>query len=195
MVSRLIRAVQYFQLDVLGAALVTRFSTSGDIDDITRAVNLFREALALDMANWMSTRILEAIDRCREFLRLQQLDNPGRHTTLYNLSSALCCLYSTQAFQFRVAAEGLFISLHDPADLSLIIEKFRLASQHPTQGFPERTIQASNWIHTAKQCGHDSALEAYSTFFELLDVIWQHDHRQLHGVKLLRCLVISQDCL
>lgn len=47
MVSRLIRAVQYFQLDVLGAALVTRFSTSGDIDDITRAVNLFREALAL----------------------------------------------------------------------------------------------------------------------------------------------------
>lgn len=137
----------------------------------------------------MSTRILEAIDRCREFLRLQQLDNPGRHTTLYNLSSALCCLYSTQAFQFRVAAEGLFISLHDPADLSLIIEKFRLASQHPTQGFPERTIQASNWIHTAKQCGHDSALEAYSTFFELLDC-----HLATRSSPTSRCEAVAMSC-
>jgi hypothetical protein len=55
------------------------------------------------------------------------------------------------------------------ADLSLVIENFRLSSRHPTRGFPQRIIQAYYWTIAAEQHGHGSALEAYSTFFELLD--------------------------
>ncbi|KAG2361543.1 hypothetical protein BDR07DRAFT_1409531, partial [Suillus spraguei] len=47
------------------------------------------------------------------------------------------------------------------ADLTLAVEKFRLASRHPTQGLPNASLR--------HQHGHASALEAYSTFFELLD--------------------------
>ncbi|KAG1759872.1 CHAT domain-containing protein, partial [Suillus placidus] len=59
--------------------------------------------------------------------------------------------------------------LHDPADLSLAVDNFRLASRHPTEGFPRRIIQAYHWTIAVEQHGHGSALEAYSTFFELLD--------------------------
>ncbi|KAG2066827.1 hypothetical protein BDR04DRAFT_45847 [Suillus decipiens] len=59
--------------------------------------------------------------------------------------------------------------LHDPADLSLAIENFRLSSRHPTKGFSYRIVLAYNWTVAAEQHGHGSALEAYSTFFELLD--------------------------
>jgi CHAT domain-containing protein len=58
---------------------------------------------------------------------------------------------------------------HNPIDLSLAVENFRLSSRHPTQGFPERIIQAYIWTVAMEQLGHQSALEAYSTFFELLD--------------------------
>ncbi|KAG2078747.1 hypothetical protein BDR04DRAFT_1226639, partial [Suillus decipiens] len=40
--------------------------------------------------------------------------------------------------------------LHDPADLSLAIENFRLASRHPTQGFPERIIGNIDWARQAE---------------------------------------------
>jgi CHAT domain-containing protein len=141
----------------------------------------------------------EAIDWYRESLRLQQLDHPERHVTLNNLSSALCSRFiQTQenedvdeAITLCQESLALLSSLHpdryfsymwlqqaylsrykildDPADLSLAIDKFRLASQHPTQGFPQRIVGACNWIDATEQHGHESALEAYSTFFDLLD--------------------------
>ncbi|KAG1770306.1 hypothetical protein EV702DRAFT_1281924 [Suillus placidus] len=141
----------------------------------------------------------EAIDLYRESLRLKRLDHPERHVTLINLSSALCSRFThTQKNEdveeaINLCQESLaalpslhpdryssygwlqdaylsrYLILHDPADLSLAVDNFRLASRHPTQGFPERIIQAYNWTIAVEQHDHGSALEAYSTFFELLD--------------------------
>ncbi|KAG2131922.1 hypothetical protein BD769DRAFT_1774982 [Suillus cothurnatus] len=141
----------------------------------------------------------EAIDWSRESLRLQQLDHPGRHVTLHNLSSALCSRFTqTQEnedvdeaitlcqeslallsslhpdryfsyMQLQQAYLSRFRILHDPADLSLAIENFRLASRHPTQGFPERITEAIDWARQAEVYQHESALEAYQMCFELFD--------------------------
>ncbi|KAG2065832.1 hypothetical protein BDR04DRAFT_1145188 [Suillus decipiens] len=147
----------------------------------------------------VSEDLNEAIDWYRESLRLKRLDDPERHRTLHNLSSALCSrfmqtqenedveeaitfcqeslaalssLHPDRYFSYtwlRKAYLSRYQILYDPADLSLAIEHFRLASRHPTQGFPDRIIQAYYWTVAAEQCGHESALEAYTTFFELLD--------------------------
>ncbi|KAG1766373.1 CHAT domain-containing protein [Suillus placidus] len=145
----------------------------------------------------VSEDLNEAIDLYRESLRLNRHDNPQRHRTLHNLSSVLCSrftqtqenedveeaitlcqeslatlssLHPDRYFSYmrlQVAYLSRYDYLHDPADLSLAVENFRLASWHPTQGFPQRIIQAYNLTVAAEQHGH--ALEAYSTFFELLD--------------------------
>ncbi|KAG1824307.1 CHAT domain-containing protein [Suillus variegatus] len=147
----------------------------------------------------VSEDLNEAIDQYRESLRLKRFDNPERYKTLLNLSSALCSRFTeTQKneeveeaialCQESLAAlsslhPGRYLSymwlqeaylsryriLRDPVDLSLAVENFRLASRHSTQGFSQRIIIAFNWIVAAEQHGHGSALEAYSTFFELLD--------------------------
>jgi CHAT domain-containing protein/tetratricopeptide (TPR) repeat protein len=141
----------------------------------------------------------EAIDQYRESLRLKQLDHPERHVTLRNLSSALCsrftqaeenqdvqeaitlCQESLEAlsslhpdrhysyFTLRQAYMSRHCVQHKPADLALAVENFRLGSRHPTHGFPSRIIEAYKWTVAAEEHGHRSALEAYSTFFELLD--------------------------
>ncbi|KAG2122495.1 CHAT domain-containing protein [Suillus clintonianus] len=141
----------------------------------------------------------EAIDLYRESLRLKQLDDPERHRILFNLSSALCSRFTQTRENedveeaIRLCQESLvvlpllhpdrYFSLmrlqeaylsryqvqHNPTDLSLAVENYRLASRHPTQGFPQRIIQAYYWTVTAEQHGDGSTLEAYSTFFELLD--------------------------
>ncbi|KAG1781138.1 CHAT domain-containing protein [Suillus placidus] len=147
----------------------------------------------------VSEDLNEAIDLYRESLRLKRLDHPERHVTLSNLSAALCShfthtqknedveeaiticqeslvalssLHPARYFSY-MRLQNAYLSryeiLHDPADLSLAIENSRLASRHPTQGFPRRIIRAYNWAVTVEQHGHESALEAYSTFFELLD--------------------------
>ncbi|KAG1766620.1 CHAT domain-containing protein [Suillus placidus] len=146
----------------------------------------------------VSEDLNEAIDLYRESLRLKRLDHPERHVTLYSLSLALCscfkhtrknedveeainlcqeslvalsslhpgryfsymCLHEAYLYRYQIQ--------HNPADLLLAVDNFRLASCHPTQGFPLRIIQAYNWTVAAEQHGHGSALEAYSTFFELL---------------------------
>jgi CHAT domain-containing protein len=147
----------------------------------------------------VSEDLSEAIDRYRESLRLRQLDDPERHATLCNLSSVLCsrfthtlededvkeainlCQESLEALpslhperhysyvRLREAYLSRYQILHYPADLSLAMENFRLASRHPTQGFPGRLVDAYNWTVTAERYSHASALEAYTTFFELLD--------------------------
>ncbi|KAG1857716.1 CHAT domain-containing protein [Suillus subalutaceus] len=147
----------------------------------------------------VSEDLNEAIDLYRESLQLTRLDDPERHATLHNLSSVLCyrftqtqenedveeaialcqeslaalpSLHPNRFFSYiwlQMAYLSRYRILQDPADLSLAVENFRLASQHPTQGFPERIIQAYYWTDAAEEYGHESALEAYSTFFELLD--------------------------
>jgi tetratricopeptide (TPR) repeat protein len=147
----------------------------------------------------VSEDLNEAIDLYRKSLRITWLDDPERHITLLNLSSVLCShfrhtrknedveeaidlcqksletlpsLHPDRYFSYRWLKEA-YLSRYrvqlNPADLSLAVENFRLTSRYPTQGFPERIIQAYNWTVATEQHGHGSALEAYSTFFELLD--------------------------
>ncbi|KAG2112673.1 uncharacterized protein F5147DRAFT_791499 [Suillus discolor] len=178
-------------LDNLGLALVARFNKRDDIDDVTRAVSLYREALTEDLN--------EAIDWYRESLRLVRPDDLERHVTLHNLSSALCSrftqteenedieeaitlgqeslaalssLHPDRFFSYMRLEEAhlsRYEILHDPGDLSLAMENFRLASRHSTQGFPRRIIEAVDWAREAEVHQHESALEAYQTCFELFD--------------------------
>jgi CHAT domain-containing protein/tetratricopeptide (TPR) repeat protein len=141
----------------------------------------------------------EAIDWARESLSLVQLNDPERHRTLYNLGSLLCSrfthtqenkdveeaitlcqeslaalssLHPSRHFSYMWLQEAYlsrYRILHDPADLSLAIENFRLASRHPTQGFPERIKEAIDWARQAEVYQHESALEAYQMCFELFD--------------------------
>ncbi|KAG1897191.1 CHAT domain-containing protein [Suillus fuscotomentosus] len=147
----------------------------------------------------VSEDLNEAIDQHRESLRLKRLDNPERHKTLHNLGSALCSrfketqktedveeaialcqeslaalssLHPDRCFSYmwlQKAYLSRYWILHDPADLSLAMENFRLASRHSTQGFPQRIFRAFYWTVAAEQHDHGSALEAYSTVLELLD--------------------------
>ncbi|KAG1753662.1 CHAT domain-containing protein [Suillus paluster] len=141
----------------------------------------------------------EAIELYRESIRLMRHDRPERHRTLYNLSSALCSRFTrTQKIEdveeaIELCQESLaalpplhpdryysymwlqeaYLSRYrvrcNLADLSLAVENFRLALRHPTQGLPQRIVTAFNWTVAAEQHSHGSALEAYTTFFELLD--------------------------
>ncbi|KAG1747025.1 CHAT domain-containing protein [Suillus occidentalis] len=147
----------------------------------------------------VSEDINEAIDRYRESLRLTRLDNPERHRTLHNLSSALCSRFTRaqnnedveEAITLCQEALASLPSLHPDRyssylwlqeaylsrfrvqrnlfDLSLAIENFRLASGHPTQGFPGRIKEAIRWARHAEAYQHESDLEAYQTCFELFN--------------------------
>ncbi|KAG1775489.1 CHAT domain-containing protein [Suillus placidus] len=163
-------------LNNLARALKTRYEELDVSEDLNEAINLYRESLPL-----------------------MQLDDPERYITLYSLSAALCSRFTQtqengdveEAIQLCQEALASLPSLHpgrcrihawlqeaylscyhlqhNPVDLSLAVENFRLASRHPTFGLPERIIEAYKWTVAAEQHGHGSALEAYSTFFELLD--------------------------
>ncbi|KIK34593.1 hypothetical protein CY34DRAFT_785522, partial [Suillus luteus UH-Slu-Lm8-n1] len=162
-------------LDNLGGALVTRFNTRGAIDDITRAISLYREALMLcppghprrdttlnNLALALKTRYVEldnedveeAIDLCQKSLEALPSLHPDRHYSYFRLREAYLS-------RFRVHL--------NPADLSLAIENFKLASRHPTQGFPERIAEAIDWARQAEVYQHKSDLEAYQTCFELFN--------------------------
>jgi CHAT domain-containing protein/tetratricopeptide (TPR) repeat protein len=147
----------------------------------------------------VSEDLNEAIGLYRECLQLARLDHPERHVALRNLSSALCfrfthtrknedveeavalyqeslealpSLHPQRCFSYMRLQEA-YLSRYrmqlNPADLSLAIENFRLASGHPTQGFPHRVQTALNWVAAAESYQHDSALEAYQTCFELFN--------------------------
>ncbi|KAG2033405.1 hypothetical protein BDR03DRAFT_1094421, partial [Suillus americanus] len=143
--------------------------------------------------------INEAIDRYRESLRLTRHDHPERDATLSNLSASLCSrfmqtrenedieeainlcreslaalssLHPSRYFSYIWLQEAYlsrYRILHDPADLSLAVENFRLASGHPTQGLPSRIESALRWVAEAERRQHDSSLEAYQMCFELFD--------------------------
>ncbi|KAG0704972.1 CHAT domain-containing protein [Suillus ampliporus] len=141
----------------------------------------------------------EAIELSRESLRLAQLDVPERYRTLNSLSLALCSRFTqNQKTEDVEEAIGLckealvvlhplhpdnyfsYMSLkeaylsryrvqHNPDDLSFAVENFKLASRHPTQGFPHRIRAAFRWVDEAEIYQHESTLEAYHTCLELLD--------------------------
>ncbi|KAG2355215.1 CHAT domain-containing protein [Suillus spraguei] len=141
----------------------------------------------------------EAIDLLRDSLQLRPHGHPFRYKGLHNLSSALCsrftqtrknedaeeairlCRESLEAlpslhpdryFSYRRLQEA-YLSRYrvqcKSADLSLAVENFRLASRHPTQGFPRRIEEAIDWACQAEVYRHDSALEAYQTCLDLFD--------------------------
>ncbi|KAG2124894.1 CHAT domain-containing protein [Suillus clintonianus] len=141
----------------------------------------------------------EAIDRYRESLRVRRHDHPNRHITLFNLSSALCSRFTQSRENedieeaVRLCQESLaalpslhpdrclsyswlqqaYLSRyrveHSPADLSLAVDNFRLSSRHPTEGLQQRIMAAWDWVVAAEKHHHASGLEAYSTYFDLLD--------------------------
>jgi CHAT domain-containing protein/tetratricopeptide (TPR) repeat protein len=147
----------------------------------------------------VSEDLNEAIDWYRESLQLTRLDDPERHVNLSNLSLALrfrftqtqknedveeaitlcqeslaslSSLHPDRYFSYAWLKEAYlsrYQILHDPADLSLAIEHFRLASGHPTQGFPNRIQTALHWVAAAEDHKHDSVFEAYQGCLELFD--------------------------
>ncbi|KAG1749586.1 CHAT domain-containing protein [Suillus occidentalis] len=160
-------------LNNLALALMTRYDKLDVSEDLNAAIDLYRESLVLD--------------------------DPERHVTLYNLSGALCSrfrhtrknddvkeainlcqeiletlpsLHPDRYFSY-MWLQGAYLSRYEvqlnPADLSLAVENFRLASGHPTQGFPYRIQTALKWVAAAESHQHDSALEAYQVCLELFD--------------------------
>ncbi|KAG1814087.1 hypothetical protein EV424DRAFT_1645823 [Suillus variegatus] len=136
----------------------------------------------------------EAIHHYRESLRLVRHDHPERYVTLYDLSLVLWFRF-TQTWTNENVKEAIilrqnyggFAFTHPDrhADLSLAVEKFRLASAHPTQGFPSRIEMALRWVDEVEGHEHDSALNVYQVclrFFDNCDdTIIDHFWLQLLG--------------
>ncbi|KAG1747311.1 CHAT domain-containing protein [Suillus lakei] len=163
-------------LTSLAGALKTRYDKLDVSEDLNEAINLYRESL-----------------------RIRQLGHPLHHQALYSLGGALCSRFTQaqknedieEAIHLCQESLAVLPSLHpniyfsymwlknaylsryrvqhNLTDLSLAVENFRLASRHPTQGFPRRIVTARNWVTAAERHSHASALEAYNTCFELLD--------------------------
>ncbi|KAG1733304.1 CHAT domain-containing protein, partial [Suillus lakei] len=171
----------------------------GDLDHDTTLHNLALALNTRYDELHVSDDLNEAIDMYRESLRVVRADDSERHLTLSNLSSALCSRYmQTQKNEYVEEAIDLcqeslaalpplhpdrwfgyrwlkeaYLSryeiLDNPTDLSLAIEHFRLASTHPTRGFPDRIQTALDWVYDAEDYEHESALEAYHTCLDLFD--------------------------
>ncbi|KAG1734021.1 hypothetical protein EDD22DRAFT_852543 [Suillus occidentalis] len=112
----------------------------------------------------VSDDVNAAIDLHRESLRITRLDDPQHHITLHNLSSVLCSRF-TDTRKNEDVEEAIDLCQKKTLEMVPSLHPDR----HPTQSFPQRIIQAYYWTIAAEQHGHGSALEAYSTFFELLD--------------------------
>ncbi|KAG1747180.1 CHAT domain-containing protein [Suillus paluster] len=163
-------------LNNLALTLKIRYDKLDGGEDLNEAINLYRESLQLtqhddlerhknlfNLSSALCSRfeqtqknedIEEAISLCQESLAALPLLHPGRCTSYTWLQEAYLSRYEMQ---------------HSSTDLSLAVENFRLASRHPTAGLPERIVAASNWTVVAEGHDHESALEAYATFLELLD--------------------------
>ncbi|KAG1869923.1 CHAT domain-containing protein [Suillus subluteus] len=165
-----------YTLNNLAAALKIRYQKLDASEDLDEAINLYRGSLqptphghprrhatlsnlsSALRSRFMQTRknedIEEAIQLCQESLEALPSLHPDRFYSYLWLQEAYLA-------RFRVQRKS--------ADLSLAVENFRLTSRHPTQGFPERIKEAINWTFAAESHSHASAMEAYKTFFELLD--------------------------
>ncbi|KAG2123289.1 CHAT domain-containing protein [Suillus clintonianus] len=164
-------------LNNLALTLKERYDKSQVIENLNEAIDLYRECLRIKLldddlkhhrtlfnlsavlcSRFTRTRqnedVEEAIRLCQESLVILPLLHPDRHFSLLWLQEAYLSRYQVQ---------------HNPTDLSLAVENYRLASRHPTHGLPQRILVSYDWTATAEQHGDGSVLEAYSTFFELLD--------------------------
>ncbi|KAG0696809.1 hypothetical protein DFH29DRAFT_879140 [Suillus ampliporus] len=163
-------------LNNLALALTTRHDKLPASEDLNEAINLYRESLRLwqnnhsechpvlhNLSGALCSRftearknedVEEAIDLCQQSLAALPSLHPDRYFSFMRLQNAYLSRYEVQ---------------RNDTDLSLAVENFRSVTRHPTQGLPLRIIQAYNWTFDAEQHGHESALEAYATFFELLD--------------------------
>jgi tetratricopeptide (TPR) repeat protein len=164
-------------LNNLAFVLQTRYDKTHVSSDLNEAIDRFRESLRLKRLNHGPERhrtlhnlssalcsrftrtqknedVEEAITLCQEALASLPLLHPDRHSSYMRLQEAYLSRFQVQ---------------HDLLDLSLAIENFRLASRHPTQGFPKRIVGAIDWARQAEVYQHESDLEAYQTCFELFN--------------------------
>ncbi|KAG1729113.1 CHAT domain-containing protein [Suillus lakei] len=151
-------------LNNLALALQTRYDKLHISEDLNEAIDLYRELLQLEQHARRSVLVSRKLGRMKMSRRpFDFAKNP---------SAALPSLHPDRYFSYMGLQEA-YLSRYrvqrKSADLSLAVDNFRLASQHPTQGFPERINEAINWTFEAERHNHPSALEAYKTFFELLD--------------------------
>ncbi|KAG1777326.1 CHAT domain-containing protein [Suillus placidus] len=173
-------------LDTLGQALITRFKIRKDIDDTTRALSLHHEALTLLPPGHAHHDITLHNLALALKIRYDELDVSEDINEAIDLS-ALCSRFThTQKNEdvdveeaITLCQESLIIGgfafnapeqiQHNPTDLSLAVDNFRLASGHPTQGFPDRIQIALHWVAEVESHQHDSAFEAYQVCMELFD--------------------------
>ncbi|KAG0704971.1 CHAT domain-containing protein [Suillus ampliporus] len=163
-------------LNNLAITLHQRYDKSDASEDLHEAIELYCESLLLaqdddperyvtlcNLSSALCSRftknqktedVEEAIGLCKEALAALPSLHPGRHFCYMRLKKAYLSRYQVQ---------------HNPDDLSLAVENFRLASRHPTQGFPERIKEAIKWAREAEIYQHESALEAYHTCLDLFD--------------------------
>jgi hypothetical protein len=183
-------------------------------EDLDEAIDLHQDSLQLtphghpfhhqglvNLSSTLSSRftqteknedIEEAIQLCQESLEALPPLHPARYFSYRCLQEAYLACYSMQCKSL---------------DLSLAVENFRLASQHPTQGFPRRINQAMKWVHQAEVYQHDSTLEAYQMCLELFDnhvmtrssIISRHEAATaFHGARSLpvdaaSCAILCDD--
>ncbi|KAG1730546.1 CHAT domain-containing protein [Suillus paluster] len=163
-------------LNNLALALDTRYDELDTGEDLDEAINWYRESLQLtrhddperhlNLSNLSSTLcsrftetrnnedVEEAIDLCQQSLAALPSLHPDRYFSYIQLQEAYLSRYEVQ---------------DSPADLLLAMENFRLASRHPTQGFPNRIQTALNWVDAAEEHEHESVVEAYHTCLDLFD--------------------------
>ncbi|KAG1717531.1 CHAT domain-containing protein, partial [Suillus lakei] len=123
----------------------------------------------------------EAIDLSRESLRLKRHNHPERHVTLLNLSLALCSHF-TQTRENEDVEEAIQLCQESLAALPLLhpdrhssyiwLQVAYLSHWHrdtPRGAFRTAIRAAWGWVIAAEKHSHASVLEAYSTFFDLLD--------------------------
>ncbi|KAG1747306.1 hypothetical protein EDB19DRAFT_1826071 [Suillus lakei] len=163
-------------LNNLAIVLKTRYVKLDASEDLNEAINLYRSCLQLrPHGHQLRPGTLRNLSSalCSHFTQTQKNEDVEEAIRLCQESlEALPSLHPDRYFGYmglQVAYLSHYLVRRKSADLSLAIENFRLASRHPTQGFPRRIKEAINWTFAAERHNHSSALEAYKTFFELLD--------------------------
>ncbi|KAG8996094.1 hypothetical protein FRB93_000945 [Tulasnella sp. JGI-2019a] len=163
-------------LNNFGNSLRARFDRTENMADLEVSIRHHQEALTLNpighpgralalnnLALCLNTQfrrtgsiadLEESIRHHQEALTLRPISNPDRATTLANLGAVLC---------------GRFERTGDTADLEESIQCFMAAAGHALSHLASRLLGAVNWITAARQYGHESLAEAYSTYMDLLD--------------------------
>ncbi|KAG1752216.1 hypothetical protein EDB19DRAFT_1994420 [Suillus lakei] len=160
----------------LALALDTRYDELLVGDDLNEAINMYRESLRVKQTDYSERHLtlsnLSSV-LCSRFMQTQKNEDVEEAIGLCNEAlAALPSLHPDRYFSYHRLQEAYlsrYQILHNPDDLSLVVENFRLASRHPTQGFPERILTALDWVEQAEDYEHESALEAYQLCLDLFD--------------------------